>query len=157
MPSIFSLKRTALQRSIISVCTVSSLAVLLFVLMAGTPQPVLDDATLTQKALEEAQRSGLQGKPVAQRGLQMSYGEWLPFVNSRLGTDAAQFGYDSETPVFVLALHGAIKDVTPGQRPMGQNGPDHFTGMTIVLDARSGDVLERHFYRPGTPLPIPVP
>jgi hypothetical protein len=158
MSSTYKLRLTTVQKAIFFAGTVAMITFLFLVLTAGTPQPELDEATLTQRALEVAKVEGLQGKAVAQRGLRMTYSDWLPFVDANLGTDAAQVGSTPEMPVFIFALRGEIQNLGPGQRPIGDDGgPEHFTSMVIILDARTGELLELHLYPPGTKLPIPVP
>lgn len=135
---------------------------LLFALMqitrvgASTP-PKLDTDVLTEMAIAEAQEAGLQEAPAVQRAVQMSLGEWNSRINAELGKDAAQFGLTPDMPVFVLAIRGEVVWRAPGLSRPGQNTPERYNNITIVLDARTGDLIWRGSYRSGFQMPISVP
>ncbi len=119
--------------------------------------PVLDDKTLTEKAIFAAQDAGLQGSPTAQQAARMTLAEWLALDGAKLGDDAWQFGRTPDMPVFVLAMRGNVEWRTVGEIPPGQTGPEHYDNITIALNAQTGALISVVAQRPGFPLPLPVP
>ena len=120
--------------------------------------PLLDDKVLEEKAIAAAQLDGLQGSPIAKVAVHMTLAEWLTLNDAGLGTDAAQFGLTPDMPVFVLAMRGNVTSRLLGEslRP-GQNGPAIYDNITIVLDARTGDVRWSMVVSEGFPMPVSVP
>lgn len=118
--------------------------------------PVLDDATLAAKAITEARAAGLMGKPWAQRRVRMSLAEWYALIDAELGRDAAAFGLVADMPVFVLGIRGDVEWSAPGLPRPGQDSPERYDNITIVLDARTGNLLWQGSYYPGYPLPVSV-
>jgi hypothetical protein len=125
---------------------------------AASPPSPLDRETLTVKAIAQAQTAGLQGTPTAQRDVQMSLSEWASLIDAELGQDAAQFGLTPEVPVFVLAMRGNVEWRLPAGPPRpDQRSPEHYDNIIVVLNARTGDLMWVGSYRPGFPMPVPVP
>ena len=123
----------------------------------ASPQPLLDDQTLTTKAIELAQQLGLQGSPTLSKTAHMSLGEWVTLNGEGLGTGAANFGLTPDIPVFVLAMRGHVVFQGPGLPRPGQTSPDEYDNITIALDARNGRQMGVVFRYPGFPMPIPLP
>lgn len=140
-----------------------SLALLLIVSLViisavmASPPPVLDDATLTAKAITEARAAGLMGEPRALRAVRMSLAEWNALIDAELGKDAAAFGLVPDIPVFVLAIRGDVEWRAVGLPKPGQDSPERYDNIIIVLDARTGNLLWQGCYYPGYPLPVSVP
>ena len=123
----------------------------------AVPAPVLDDETLTTKALAEARVAGLISAPKAQKAVRMSLAEWNALVGIDLGTEAAKFGLTPEIPVFVLAIKGDVEWQGAGLPKPGQEVPEHYDNITVVLNARTGDLIWIGSYYPDHPMPVPVP
>jgi hypothetical protein len=140
---------------------VAIVLVSIFALMQHTvkasPPPLLAQATLEAEALTWAQRYGLQGSPMAPKAVQMSLGEWYALTNSELGKDAAQIGLTPDVPVFVLAIHGSIEWRGPSGAAWWGGGPEHYDNITVVLNARTGDLMWVGAKRAGFSMPVPVP
>lgn len=143
--------------------------------------PLLDERILEKKAIAEAQMAGLQGNPTAKMSVQMTLEEWLvlmnsglrkgdipptpvpmndgtklPLVDEELGTDI-QLGLPSDTPLYVLAMRGDVISRIPGSPRPGQSDPERYDNITIVLDARTGNLIWVVTRYPGFPMPISVP
>lgn len=123
----------------------------------ASPPPVLDDATLTAKAIIEARAAGLMGEPRAQRAVRMNMAEWNALIDAELGKEAAAFGLVPDIPVFVLALRGDVEWRGVGLPKPGQDSPERFDNIIVVLDARTGDLVWLGSYRTGYPAPVSVP
>ena len=141
-----------------------SLALLLFVSLViisavmASPPPPLDDEILMAKALNEARLAGLIGEPRALKAVRMSLAEWNALIDAELGKDAAAIGLVPDMPVFVLAIRGDVEWRALGYLPQpGQDSPERFDNITVVLNARTGDLLWLGSYRPGYPSPVSVP
>ncbi len=157
MLSILGLRLTAVHKTALVVGSVVLVLIALLVLTAAKPQTVLDDDTLVARALEEAHLSGLQGDPVAQRAVRMTYGEWLKLNDSGLEAGAAQFELTPGMPVFVLVMRGNVEWAGPGLPRPGQDGREHFDNMIVVLNAQTGGTLWVGSWRKGFALPVPAP
>jgi hypothetical protein len=131
----------------------------------GGPTPeapgTLDDATLTATALAIAQTYGLQGSATATTDVRMSLAEWNTLIDAELGEDAAQFGLTPDMPVFVLALRGKVVwqgfDEYHSSNDAGSNERTQCDNMTIVLNAKTGDLFMVQCDPPGRSMPVPVP
>lgn len=127
----------------------------------GTPTAssatTLDEQTLEAKALDWARAHGLQGIPLAKRAVRMTLGQWLAFSGGQLGPGSTQFGVDQNTAVFVLAIHGSVAWHKLGAGLQGQNTPEQFNNITIVVDARNGNLVSAAAARNPTTMPIQVP
>lgn len=119
--------------------------------------PPLDQGTLETKAIAEAQTAGLQGTPTAKKAVQMTLAEWLTLNDAELGKDAAQFGLTPDMPVFVLAIQGNVESRMAGLPRPGQTGPEHYDNITVVLNARTGELVWIGTTRAGFSMPVPVP
>lgn len=88
----------------------------------------------------------------------MTLAEWLKLNDAELGKDATYFGLTPDMPIFILAIRGNVESQLAGGnlRP-GQNEPEKYNNITIVLDARTGDVLWIATIRDGFPMPVSVP
>lgn len=117
----------------------------------------LDDQTLEAKALDWARIHGLQGTPVAKRSVRMTLGQWLTTNGGQLAAGATQFELSPDVPVYVLALRAQVEWRGPGSLSQGQISQEHFDNITIVLDARNGNLLSAGTARSSTAMPIPVP
>jgi hypothetical protein len=125
---------------------------------AASPPSPLDRETLITKAIAQAQAAGLQGTPIAQKDVQMRLSEWTALIDAELGKDAAQFGLTPDTPVFVLAMRGNVEWRLPAGPPLpDQKSPEHYDNIIVVLNAYTGDLMWVGSYRPGFPMPVPVP
>lgn len=122
----------------------------------ASPTPVLDDKTLIEKALAEAEMAGLISKPYAQKFLRMNLDEWNTLVSIGLGSDAEQFGLTPDIPVFILAIRGNVEWRGPGLPRPGQELPEYYDNITVVLDARTGDLIWTGSYNPNQPMPISI-
>lgn len=116
----------------------------------------LDDSTLEVKALEWARAHGLQGTPLAKRAVRMTLGQWLAFSGGQLGPGSTQFGVEQNTSVFVLAIHGSVAWHRLGAGLQGRH-PEQFNNITIVVDARNGNLVSAAAARNPTTMPIQVP
>ncbi len=147
------------NRSLLAVILVLSLMLTFALVLSGraVSTPVLDDETLTAKALVEARAAGLMDVPKAQKAIRMSLAEWNTLVGIDLGTDAAKFGLTSDIPVFVLAIRGEVEWRGVGLPRPGQDSPERYDNITVVLDARTGDLIWIGSYYPDQPMPVPVP
>ena len=119
--------------------------------------PLLDEKTLEEKAITQAQFAGLQGVPIAKRSVQITLAEWLKLVDADLGKDAAQFGLTPDTPVYVLAMQGNVVSQLAGLPRPQQTTPELYNNITIVLDARTGDLMWTVTTREGFSMPVSVP
>lgn len=119
----------------------------------------LDQEILEAKAIVVAQEvGGLQGAPTAQKAVYTTLGEWDKMINAELGKDAAQFGLTPDMPVFVLALRGSIESRLVGSLPPpGQSQPEHYESMIVVLDARTGGLVQIGNYYESSQMPVQVP
>lgn len=157
-----NIKRPGLGKNFL---ILGSLALLLIVSLAvisavmASPTPPLDDETLMAKALDEARFAGLIGEPRALKAVRMSLAEWNALVDIELGPDAPTIGLVSDMPVFVLAIRGEVEWRAPGGLGLkpGQDSPERYDNITIVLDARTGNLLWLGSYRLGYPMPVSVP
>ena len=127
-------------------------AVLRLMGTSASPPPLLDDAVLTAKATSLAHEYGLQGTPLAQRAIHMTLGQWAALTNSSVGS--SESGLTSEVPIFLLALLGEVHWRGFGRLPEGSNIYDN---MTIVLDARTGDLLQTRVSNSRDLMKIQVP
>jgi hypothetical protein len=120
--------------------------------------PLLDDKVLEEKAVAAAQMAGLQETPIAKRAVHLTLAEWLKLNDAELGKDAAQFGLSPDMPVFVLAMRGNVTSLLAGGalRPE-QKAPEKFNNITVVLDARTGEVMWTATIRDGFTMPVSVP
>jgi hypothetical protein len=123
----------------------------------GSNGEAIDDATLTAQAITEARAAGLTGEPRAQTAVRMSLAEWNALIDAELGKDAAAFGLVPDIPVFVLGIRGDVEWRAVGLPKPGQDSPERYDNITIVLDARTGNLLWQGSYYPGYPLPVSVP
>lgn len=123
---------------------------------AITP-PLLAQTDLETRAVAIARENGLNGNPTAKRAVQMSYAQWLALNNATLGQDASKVGLASDTPVLVVALRGKVAWSAPSQPRPGQTGPEQFDNITVVLNARTGEMVEVFAKYPGAPMPVSVP
>lgn len=148
-----------MKQGLLAVILVLSLILIFALVLSGraASTPVLDDETLTAKALGEARAAGLIDVPKAQKAIRMSLAEWNTLVGIDLGTDAAKFGLTPDLPVFVLAIRGEVEWRGVGLPRPGQNSPEHYDNITVVLDARTGDLIWIGSYYPDQPMPVPVP
>jgi hypothetical protein len=121
------------------------------------PTPVLDDEILTAKALTEARAAGLIDASKAKKVIRMDLVEWNALVGIDLGADAAKFGLTPDIPVFILAIKGDIEWRGVGLPRPGQDSPERYDNITVVLDARSGDLIWIGSYYPDQPMPVPIP
>lgn len=149
------LKKNLLVLGSLTLVLIVSLAIISAV--TATSPPALDDATLTAKAITEARAGGLMGEPRAQRAVRMSLAEWNALIDAELGRDAAAFGLVPDIPVFVLGIRGDVEWRGVGLPKPGQDSPETYDNITIVLDARTGELLWQGSYYPGYPLPVSVP
>ncbi len=124
---------------------------------SATPTTTLDDETLAEKALTEAQMIGLIGTPKAQKTARMSLSEWNMLIDADLGMDADKFGLTPDIPVFVLAIRGNVEWRAPGLPQPGQELIERYDNITVVLDARTGDLIWVGAYYPDHPMPVVVP
>lgn len=123
----------------------------------ASPTPVLDDETLTAKALTEARAAGLIDTPKAQKAIRMDLAEWNALVGIDLGADAAKFGLTPDIPVFILAIKGDVEWRGLGLPKPGQDSPERYDNITVVLDARTGSLIWIGSYYLDQPMPVPVP
>jgi hypothetical protein len=121
------------------------------------PTPVLDDEILTAKALTEARAAGLIDAPKAQKAIRMDLAEWNALIGIDLGADAAKFGLTSDIPVFILAIKGDVEWRGVSLPRPGQDSPERYDNITVVLDARTGDLIWMGSYYPDQPMPVSVP
>lgn len=135
----------------------ASLLALMLIGAGASPASQLDQETLTLKAITEAQASGLMGAPEAQRFVQMSLAEWAKLTDAELGQDAAEFGLTPDMPVFVLAMRGDVEWQGVGPLRPDQSSPERFDNITVVLNARTGELIWVGVYRPGFPMPVSIP
>jgi hypothetical protein len=119
--------------------------------------PILDNETLTAKALTEAYSAGLVDIPKAQKAVQMDLAEWNALVGIDLGADAAYFGLTSDLPVFILAMKGNVEWRGVDLPKPGQVSPEHYDNITVVLNARTGELIWVGAYYPDHPMPITLP
>lgn len=119
--------------------------------------PVLDDESLTTKALAEARMAGLIGAPKAQQAIRMSLAEWNMLAGIDPGMDAAKFGLSPDIPVFVLAIKGDVEWQGVDLPRPGQELPERYDNITVVLDARTGDLIWIGSYYPDQPMPVSIP
>ena len=128
-------------------------------LASASSEPPLAQTVLEGKAILEAQNAGLQGTPTAQTIAQMTLGEWLTLNNAELGKDAGQFGLTPDMPVFVMAMRGNVESrlAGPPQQGQGQTAPEHYDNITVVLNARTGELAWIATTRQGFPMPVALP
>lgn len=119
--------------------------------------PLLQEKTLEEKAIAEAQFAGLQDMPTAKRAVQMNLEAWLKLNDTDLGKDAAQFGLTPDMPVYVLAMRGNVVSRLAGMPRPKQTTPEQYDNITIVLDARTGDLMWIVTTREGFAMPVSVP
>jgi hypothetical protein len=117
----------------------------------------LPQAVLESKAITAAQEAGLQGAPTAKNVTRMTFGEWLKMTDAELGKDAAKFGLSPDIPVFVLAMRGNVESRLAGLPQPGQTEQAKFDNITIVLNARNGELLWMGAVNQGFPMLVPVP
>jgi len=118
---------------------------------------LLDDKTLESHAMAAAQYYGMQGTPSAKQAVMMTYAQWLALNDAELGKDAAQFGLTPDLPVYVFAIRGSVEWQGLGMPQPGQTAPEHYDNITVVINARNGDLLWVGANRVGFPMPVPVP
>jgi len=118
---------------------------------------VLDEKTLESYAMTTAQFYGMQGTPSAKKAVLMPYAEWLALNGAELGTGAAQFELTPDMPVYVLAIRGSVDWRGLGELKPGQTAPEHYDNITVVINARTGGLLEVGAKRVGFSMPVPVP
>ncbi len=148
------------NKSLLFAGILTLLLILTFVLASSgraLPTPILDNEILTAKALTEARAAGLIDMPRAQKGIRMDLAEWNALIGLDLGADAANFGLTSDIPVFILAIKGDVEWQGVGLPKPGQASPEHYDNITVVLNARTGDLIWVGAYYPDHPMPIPVP
>lgn len=141
---------------VVVIVFLSALVVIKNTATASSP-PLLAQADLDARALAIARESGLNGNPTAKRVVQMSYAQWLSLNNAEPGRDAGGVGLTPDMPVLVVALRGNIAWRAASQPRPGQTGPQQYDNITVVLDARTGEMLEIVSKYPGRPMPVPVP
>lgn len=117
----------------------------------------LDENILAEKALIEAQMNGLMGMQINQETARMNLSDWNKLVNAELGMDADKFGLTPDTPVFVLAIKGNVEWRGVGLPQPGQEIAENYDNITVVLNARTGDLIWVGAYYPDYPMPIPIP
>lgn len=118
---------------------------------------VLDEKTLESNALAAAKHYGMQGTPSAKKAVMMTLAQWLALNDAELGKDAAQFGLTPDLPVYVLAIRGSVAWQGLGLPQPEQTAPEHYDNITIVINARNGDLIWTGANRAGFPMPVPVP
>lgn len=123
----------------------------------AVPASTLDDEILTTKAIAEARAAGLISAPETLKAIRMSLAEWNARVGIDLGTEAARFGLTPDIPVFVLAIRGDVEWRGTGLPKPGQELPERYSNITVVLDARTGNVIWIGSYYSDQPMPVPVP
>jgi len=153
-----NIKRLYLRKSFLGSLALFLIVFLVIISAArASPTSVLDDKTLTARAITEAQVAGLMGEPKAQKAVRISLAEWNALIDAELGKDAAEFGLTPDIPVFVLAIRGDVEWVLGFLPKPGQDSPERYDNITVVLDARTGDPMWLGSYRPGYPMPVSVP
>lgn len=71
----------------------------------------------------------------------MSLAEWNARVDIDLETEAVRFGLTPDIPVFVLAIKGDVEWQGTGLPKPGQDRSERYGNITVVLDARAGNVI----------------
>jgi hypothetical protein len=117
---------------------------------------LLDEKTLESNALAAAKHYGMQGTPSAKKAVIMTLAQWLALNEAELGKDAAQFGLTPDLPVYVLAIRGSVEWRGLGMPQPGQTAPEHYENITIVINARNGDLIWTGANRAGFAMPVPV-
>jgi hypothetical protein len=129
----------------------------IFLAPSASSALTLDDQTLMEKALAYAKTQGLQEQPVATRAIRMTYGQWIAINGGQLSEGVTQFGINSDTTVFILAIRGNVKWRGLGLSREAQNSPEQFDNITIAIDARNGNLISAGATRSGFTMPIQVP
>lgn len=105
---------------------------------------MLSEAALQSIALNHAHNFGLAGEPQSEKSVLMSFGSWLTMRGTAMTSDVAKnFGYTRQTPLYVYQVSGEI----PTLQMFGGFGGDsiRYTGMTIALNAETGEIFGGEF------------
>ena len=129
----------------------------LVILRNAESSATLDENILAEKALLEAQMNGLMGTPKNQETVRMNLSDWNKLINAELGMDADKFGLTPDMPVFVLAIKGNVEWRGVDLPQPGQEIAENYDNITVVLNARTGDLIWVGAYYPDYPMPVPVP
>jgi len=142
----------------VSLLVLSSIFISALVILGNAESSAtLDENILAEKALLEAQMNGLMSMPINQETAKMNLSDWNKHVNAELGMDADKFGLTPDTPVFVLAIKGNVEWRGGGLPQPGQEIAENYDNITVVLNARTGDIIWVGAYYPDYPMPVPVP
>lgn len=125
-------------------------------IVTASSVPLLTQQILEEKALDLAELHGLQGVPDTQKAVFITLGEWYTLNDAELGKDASQIGLTSDVPVFVLAIQGNVEWHGPGLPNPNQDRQEHYDNITVVLNARTAELVWVGSKYAGFTMPVPV-
>jgi hypothetical protein len=149
--------RNARWLTISTVIAILLATVAVAILTASTSDPIppepMQEQILQGMALDTAAKLGLEGEPLAQRTLSMSYGEWRQLSGSPLDPRSDE---SPDIPVYILVVEGRIQWRGFGVPTWDEKTPDNNNCLIIVLDARTGEVMATVFGPSNDNMPISV-